>query len=119
MMPEVPIARGPVESTINGAGEELAVVVTAGGFDKILAVGVAVFEPERGTVTKVAAGVSVFKPERAKVTRLAVTVLGPSPNSEVGSSEFGLSEGGRSVVRLLGRDPLVSKIVKRFERDRN
>ena len=62
MMPEVPIARGPVESTINGAGEELAVVVTAGGFDKILAVGVAVFEPERGTVTRVAVGVSVFKP---------------------------------------------------------
>jgi len=56
------MARGPVESTINGAGEELAVVVTAGGFDKILAVGVAVFEPERGTVTRVAVGVSVFKP---------------------------------------------------------
>ena len=118
-MPEVPIVRVPVESMIDGAGEELAVVVTAGGFDKILAVGVAVFEPERGTVTKVAAGVSVFKPERAKVTRLAVTVLGPSPNSEVGSSEFGLSEGGRPVVGLLGRDSLVSKIEKRFERDRS
>jgi hypothetical protein len=120
IMPEVPMMRGSLESTIDGAGEELAVVVTAGGFDKILAVGV---EPERGTVTRVAVGVSVIKPDRVKVTRLAVTVLGPSPNSEagsseLGSSEFGLSEGGISVVGLLGRDPVVSKIVKRFERDR-
>jgi hypothetical protein len=50
-------------------------------------------------------------------------VLGPSPNSEFessefGSSEFGLSERGLSVVGLLGRDPFVSEIVKRFERDR-
>jgi hypothetical protein len=120
MMPEVPIARGPVESTINGAGEELAVVVTAGGFDKILAVGVAVFEPERGGVTRVAVGVPFLGGGLAKVTRLAVTALGPPANSEVGSSEFGLSEGGRrSVVGLLGKDPVVSKIVKRFERDRN
>jgi hypothetical protein len=118
-MPEVPIVREPVESTIDGTGEELAVVVTAGGFDKRLAVGVAVFEPERGTVTRVAVGVSVFKPERAKITGPAVAALGPSPNSEDGSSEFGLSEGGRSVVGLLGRAPSVSKIVKRFERDRN
>jgi hypothetical protein len=125
IMPEVPIVRGSFESTIDGAGEELAVVVTAGGFDKMLAVGV---ESERGTVTRVAAGVSVIKPDRVKVTRLAVTALGPSPNSEVGSSELGssefglseggISEGGISVVGLLGRDPVVSKIVKRFERDR-
>jgi len=112
--------RVPVESMIDGAGEELAVVVTAGGFDKILAVGVAVFEPERGGVTRVAVGVPFLGGGLAKVTRLAVTALGPPANSEVGSSEFGLSEGGRrSVVGLLGKDPVVSKIVKRFERDRN
>jgi hypothetical protein len=122
IMPEVPIVRGRVESTIDGSDEELTVVVTAGGFDKMLAVDVAVVEAERGTVTRVAVGVSVIKPDRVKVTKLAVTVLGPSPNSEVGSSElgsseFGLSEGGISVVGLLGIDPAVSKIVKRFERD--
>jgi hypothetical protein len=106
IMPAVPIVCGPDESTTDVAGEELEVVVTAGGFDKIRAVHIAVVEAEIVTVI-----------------RLAVIVLGPSPNSEFessefGSSEFGLSERGLSVVGLLGRDPFVSEIVKRFERDR-